>query len=376
MMRFATLIKNPADWMRGSGPHSDIVMTSRVRLARNLRGCPFPGWSQEKQRIDLLNMARPLVEALPEMKEGYSEDYATLSKIKKQVLVERHLISREHAARSTGCAVVVDRKQSVSIMINEEDHFRMQGIRPGLSLRQAFEAIDRVDTELEEQLPYAFDSNLGYLTACPTNLGTGMRASVMVHLPGLVLTDQIAQVMKAVTKIGLAVRGLYGEGTEALGNLFQISNQQTLGEKEQDIIQQIEKVVEGVLRSETNARAKLSEDHRTMLNDQVGRAYAILRHAHILNSKEALNLLSMLRLGADLDLIPECDRSILDMLLLEIQPAHLQMRAARELSPQERDVLRAEITRQRLQTVNGPINVSQLENSNPPDAPQPESNDE
>ncbi|MFZ4594070.1 MAG: protein arginine kinase [Verrucomicrobiaceae bacterium] len=376
MMRFATLIKNPADWMRGSGPHSDIVMTSRVRLARNLRGCPFPGWSQEKQRIDLLNMARPLVEALPEMKEGYSEDYATLSKIKKQVLVERHLISREHAARSTGCAVVVDRKQSVSIMINEEDHFRMQGIRPGLSLRQAFEAIDRVDTELEEQLPYAFDSNLGYLTACPTNLGTGMRASVMVHLPGLVLTDQIAQVMKAVTKIGLAVRGLYGEGTEALGNLFQISNQQTLGEKEQDIIQQIEKVVEGVLRSETNARAKLSEDHRTMLNDQVGRAYAILRHAHILNSKEALNLLSMLRLGADLDLIPECDRSILDMLLLEIQPAHLQMRAGRELSPQERDVLRAEITRQRLQTVNGPINVSQLENSNPPDAPQPESNDE
>jgi protein arginine kinase len=376
MMRFATLIKNPADWMRGSGPHSDIVMTSRVRLARNLRGCPFPGWSQEKQRIDLLNMARPLVEALPEMKEGYSEDYATLSKIKKQVLVERHLISREHAARSTGCAVVVDRKQSVSIMINEEDHFRMQGMRPGLSLRQAFEAIDRVDTELEEQLPYAFDSNLGYLTACPTNLGTGMRASVMVHLPGLVLTDQIAQVMKAVTKIGLAVRGLYGEGTEALGNLFQISNQQTLGEKEQDIIQQIEKVVEGILRSETNARSKLSEDHRTMLNDQVGRAYAILRHAHILNSKEALNLLSMLRLGADLDLIPECDRSILDMLLLEIQPAHLQMRAGRELSPQERDVLRAEITRQRLQTVNGPINVSQLENSNPPDAPQPESNDE
>lgn len=376
MMRFATLIKNPADWMRGSGPHSDVVMTSRVRLARNLRGYPFPGWSQEKQRIDLLNMARPLVEALPEMKEGYSEDYATLSKIKKQVLVERHLISREHAARSTGCAVVVDRKQSVSIMINEEDHFRMQGIRPGLSLREAFQAINRVDTELEEQLPYAFDTKLGYLTACPTNLGTGMRASVMVHLPGLVLTDQISQVMKAVTKIGLAVRGLYGEGTEALGNLFQISNQQTLGEKEEDIIQQIEKVVEGVLRSETNARAKLNEDHRIMLNDQVGRAYAILRYSHVLNSKEALNLLSMLRLGADLDLVPQCDRSVLDMLLLEIQPAHLQMRAGRELSPQERDVLRAEITRQRLQTIAGPANVTQLENPTPPEAPQQENNDE
>jgi len=324
MMRFTTLIKNPADWMRGSGPHSDIVMTSRVRLARNLRNYPFPGWSQEKQRQDLLQLARPFVEALPEMKDGYSEEYATLSKIKKQVLVERHLISREHAARSSGCAVVVDRRQSVSIMINEEDHFRMQGIRPGLSLRAAFEAIDRVDTELEEKLPYAFDSKLGYLTACPTNLGTGMRASVMVHLPGLVLTDQVSQVMKAVTKIGLAVRGLYGEGTEALGNLFQISNQKTLGEKESDIISEIETVVQGVLKSEEQARVRLREDHFTMLSDQVGRAYAILRHAHILNSKEALNLLSMLRLGADLDIVPQCDRSILDMLLLEIQPAHLQ----------------------------------------------------
>lgn len=376
MMRFTTLIKNPADWMRGSGPHSDIVMTSRVRLARNLRNYPFPGWSQEKQRQDLLQLARPFVEALPEMKDGYSEEYATLSKIKKQVLVERHLISREHAARSSGCAVVVDRKQSVSIMINEEDHFRMQGIRPGLSLRAAFEAIDRVDTELEEKLPYAFDSKLGYLTACPTNLGTGMRASVMVHLPGLVLTDQVSQVMKAVTKIGLAVRGLYGEGTEALGNLFQISNQKTLGEKETDIISEIETVVQGVLKSEEQARVRLREDHFTMLSDQVGRAYAILRHAHILNSKEALNLLSMLRLGADLDIVPQCDRSILDMLLLEIQPAHLQMRAGRELSPEDRDVLRAEITRQRLQSIGGPTNVSQIDSPTPTEGTQPEQNDE
>jgi len=376
MMRFTTLIKNPADWMRGSGPHSDIVMTSRVRLARNLRNYPFPGWSQEKQRQDLLQLARPFVEALPEMKDGYSEEYATLSKIKKQVLVERHLISREHAARSSGCAVVVDRKQSVSIMINEEDHFRMQGIRPGLSLRAAFEAIDRVDTELEEKLPYAFDSKLGYLTACPTNLGTGMRASVMVHLPGLVLTDQVSQVMKAVTKIGLAVRGLYGEGTEALGNLFQISNQKTLGEKESDIISEIETVVQGVLKSEEQARVRLREDHFTMLSDQVGRAYAILRHAHILNSKEALNLLSMLRLGADLDIVPQCDRSILDMLLLEIQPAHLQMRAGRELSPEDRDVLRAEITRQRLQSIGGPTNVSQIDSPPPTEGTQPEQNDE
>lgn len=375
-MRFSTLIKNPADWMRGSGPHSDIVMTSRVRLARNLRNHPFPGWSQEKQRLELLQLARPMVEALPEMKDGYSEEYGLMSKIKKQVLVERHLISREHAARSSGCAVVVDRKQSVSIMINEEDHFRMQGIRPGLALRAAFEGIDRVDTELEEQLPYAFDSKLGYLTACPTNLGTGMRASVMVHLPGLVLTDQVTQVMKAVTKIGLAVRGLYGEGTEALGNLFQISNQKTLGEKESDIISEIETVVQGVLKSEEQSRIRLREDHCTMLSDQVGRAYAILSHAHILNSKEALNLLSMLRLGADLDMVPQCDRGVLDMLLLEIQPAHLQLRAGRELSPDDRDVLRAEITRQRLQSISGPSNVSQFNSPTPTEGNQPEQNDE
>ena len=376
MMRFATLIKNPADWMRGSGPHSDVVMTSRVRLARNLRGYPFPGWSQEKQRTDMLGMARPVVESLPEMKDGYSEDYATLSKIKKQVLVERHIISREHAARSTGCAVVVDRKQSLSIMINEEDHFRMQGIRPGLALRSAFDLVDKVDSELEGQLPCAFDSRLGYLTACPTNLGTGMRASVMMHLPALVLTDQVSQVMKAVNKIGLAVRGLYGEGTEALGNLFQISNQHTLGEKEAEIIQQIERVIESVVRNEQNARLKLREDHHTMLQDQVGRAYAILKHAHILNSKEALNLLSMLRLGADMDIIADCDRSIIDLLLLEIQPAHLQLRAMRELSPEERDEMRAEITRRRLHSVNGPTNVSKMEQSPDSEGGKPDQNDE
>jgi protein arginine kinase len=357
MMRFSTLIKNPADWMKGSGPHSEVVMTSRVRLARNVRGFPFPGFSQEHQRLDMLAAARPVVESLPEMRDGYSVDYSELSKIRKQVLVERHLVSREHAARSTGCAVVVDRRQSISIMINEEDHFRIQGIRPGLNLRSAYDLVDRVDTEMEAGLPYAFDAKLGFLTACPTNLGTGMRASVMLHLPALVLTDQINPVIKAVGKIGLAVRGLYGEGTEALGNLFQISNQHTLGEAEPEIIANIEKVIEGVVRNEQTARAKLMEDHQTMLSDQVGRAYAILRYAHVLTSKEALNLLSMLRLGTDVDLITNCDRSLLDMLLLEIQPAHLQLTASRELSPEERDVTRADLTRARLAAITGPADA-------------------
>jgi protein arginine kinase len=188
-----------------------------------------------------------------------------------------------------------------------------------------------------------------------------MRASVMLHLPALVITDQINQVVKAVGKIGLAVRGLYGEGTEALGNLFQISNQHTLGESEAEIIAQIEKVIEGVVRSETTAREKLRADNPVSLRDQVGRAYAVLRHAYVLTSKEALNHLSMLRLGADVDLIPALDRGQIDMLLLEIQPAHLQLTAGRELSPDERDVMRAEITRRRLQSVEPPLNVNQFE---------------
>ena len=236
MMKFTTLMRNPADWMTGSGPHGDIVMTSRVRLARNLGSFPFPGWAKPDKRQMVLETIKPAVDGLPEMKSAFSTDLKELTSIQKRVLVERHLISREHAAKSSGSAAVMNRKQTLSIMINEEDHLRMQAIRPGLNLKAAYALIDKVDTALDESLEYAFDQNLGFLTACPTNLGTGMRASSMVHLPALVLSDQINQVIQAVNKIGLAVRGLYGEGTEALGNLFQVSNQNTLGEREEDII--------------------------------------------------------------------------------------------------------------------------------------------
>lgn len=373
-MRFSTLLKNPADWMQGHGLHSEVVMTSRIRLARNLRGWSFPGWSAEKQRVELMGEVRPIVSELPEMKEAFNEEYTNLAKVKKQVLVERHLISREHAARSTGCAVIIDRRQTLAIMVNEEDHLRMQGICAGLDLRTAHSLVNHADSQLESQLPYAFDQRLGYLTACPTNVGTGMRASVMLHLPALVLTDQIKQVMNAVGKIGLAVRGLYGEGTEALGNLFQVSNQHTLGETESELIARIEGVAEHIVQAEVNAREKLLNESPTQLHDQVGRAYATLRFAHILTSKEALNLVSLMRLGSDLDLITDCDRSILDMLLLEIQPAHLQLTARRDLSPEERDTRRAEITRNRLQSVSAPRNVS-MDSTDDTSTP-PESDDE
>lgn len=354
MMRFSTLLKKPAEWMRSAGPDHEIVMTSRIRLARNLVDHPFPGWARKEERLALMEEVKPVVEELGEMKDAFSEEMTNLSAIEKQVLVERHLVSREHAAKGPGCATVMNRKQTVSIMINEEDHLRMQSIQPGLQLLRAYRSLDQIDSELESRLAYAFDTRYGYLTACPTNLGTGMRASAMLHLPGLVLSEQINQTIQGANKIGLAVRGLYGEGTEALANLFQISNQTTLGRSEEDIIEHLDRVIRQIIENEQNARLKLLEDKPTMLQDQIGRAYAVLRHAHIIPSKEALNLLSLIRLGSDLGVFGEEDREVINVLLTEIQPAHLQIEAKRKLDAEERDVLRAEIIRRNLKGLTEP----------------------
>jgi len=354
MMRFSTLIKHPADWMTGGQGEHGAVLTSRIRLARNLRRHPFPGWAKRDERAAALELLRPAVESLPAMKDAFSNELGSLSSVQKQVLVERHLISREHAARGDGSAAVIERRQSFSIMLNEEDHLRMQSIRPGLQLSSAFQALSELDTQLESSLEYAFDNSLGYLTTCPTNLGTGLRASAMVHLPGLVLSDQIGQVLQAVNKIGLAVRGIYGEGTESLGHLYQISNQSTLGESEETIIRRLERVISQVAMHEQNAREKLLEEDPEMVADKIGRAYGVLRHAHIIDSKEALNHLSLLRLGGTLGYLKRDIVITCDSLLMDIQPAHLQLHSGRKLSPEERDSIRAEIVRSRLQSVESP----------------------
>ena len=354
MMQFKTILKNPAEWMMSSGPNGDIVISSRIRLARNLKKLSFPGWAVKEDRSQVLNEVKPVVESLSEMKNAFSSDLTELTAVKKQVLVERHLISRELAAKAIGSAAVMNRKQTLCVMVNEEDHLRMQSIKAGLSLSEAFKMIDKVDSKIEVGLDYAFDNKYGYLTACPTNLGTGMRASSMLHLPGLVLSDQINKVIQAVNKIGLAVRGLYGEGTEALGNLFQVSNQHTLGESEEEIIARLEKVIKQIIEHEENAREKLYDEDKTTLNDKIGRSYAILRYAHIISTKEALDLLSMLRLGVDLGYFSDDLRSLIDVLFMEIQPAHLQVYANRKLNVEERDCLRAEIMRDRLKNLPEP----------------------
>jgi protein arginine kinase len=224
----------------------------------------------------------------------------------------------------------------------------MQAMRAGLDLRATWASIDAMDSELEQHVGYAFSPRLGYLTACPTNLGTGMRASVMLHLPGLVLMNEINPIIKGMAKIGLAVRGLWGEGTEAIGNMFQISNQITLGEKEEAIIANIEQIVLEIIEHEKNARVRLQERRDTVVRDHVGRAYGILAHAHLLTSKEALDLLSGLRLGADVGILHGVDRRVIYELMLLSQPGHLQKMEKKNLKPKERDKYRAKLVRARL----------------------------
>ncbi len=360
-MRFSTLVKHPADWMTGKSKDNSVVITSRIRLARNLRDVPFPGWAMKEERKQIMETILPEISGLDEMKKGFSQELSSLESLEKQVLVERHLISREQAARGEGCAAVVNRKQSLSLMVNEEDHLRMQSICAGMHLREAYDLLDSIDRELETKLNYAYDGNLGYLTACPTNLGTGMRASAMLHLPALVITDQISQVLQAVGKIGLAVRGLFGEGTESLGDLFQISNQSTLGESEGAIIDRLERVINQVANHERNARLKMIEEDADILTNKIGRAYGLLKHAHLFDSKEAFTHISLIRLGADLGYFPEGTMQLCDSLMMEIQPAHLQLYAGKELEPEKRDLIRAEIIRDQLQNLDPPA-ISNIEN--------------
>ena len=361
-MELNTFLIPPAESARRKGPHDRIVMSSRVRLARNLKESAFPGWAKKPERIRVLEFIRPTIEALPEMKGAFSGTMDSLSTLDKQILVERHLISREHAAKSAGSGLVLTRDERLCFMINEEDHLRMQSLCPGLQIRQAWAAIDAADSALEKKLNYAFSPELGYLTACPTNLGTGIRVSAMLHLPGLVLAEQINPIIQSVNKLGLAVRGLYGEGTEALGNVFQVSNQMTLGESESAIVERLEKVLAQIIEHEENARATLLENKPKMVYNHIGRAYGILANAHSISSKETMNLLSLMRLGVDAGLFPGVDRSLVDELFILTQPAHLQRQHSEKLSAEERDLLRADMVRERLLTVSRPV-------ARPPAAP-------
>jgi protein arginine kinase len=333
----------------------NIVISTRVRLARNLEGHPFPGWAKKPDRVRVMEIIRPVVQNTEEMESGVSETMDSLSAIEKQVLVERHLISREHAAKNVGSGIVINKTGTLAVMINEEDHLRMQAITRGFKLQDIYHSIDQLDSKLSGKLPYAFSPKLGFLTACPTNVGTGMRASAMMHLPALVLLDHINKIVQAVNKLGLAVRGLYGEGTEALGNLFQISNQTTLGEKESDILERLSKVIAEIVKHEQNARLTLLEKSPRMVYDHVGRAYGFLTNAQTITSKETMNLLSMMSLGLDLGVFEDLTHEAVDQLFMDTQPAHLQRNHNNQkLLAEDRDGLRADFIRAKLANIKKP----------------------
>lgn len=361
-MDLSEFLITPHDTARRTGPADKIVISSRIRLARNLRGIPFPGWGKKPDRLKAAQEIRPAVESLPELQGCFSEAMDNLPSLDKQLLVERHLISREHAAKGAGSAMALNREETLCFMINEEDHIRMQALLPGLQLREVWDVINRVDSRLEKKLDFAFTHEWGYLTACPTNLGTGIRVSAMLHLPGLVHAEQINQIIQSVNKLGLAVRGLYGEGTEALGNIFQVSNQMTLGEGEEAIVERLSKVLAQIIEHEENARLRLLEKKPKILLNHIGRAFGALANAHIITSKETMNLLSLLKLGVDLGLFPGVERAIVDELFLITQPAHLQKQFTGKLGADERDLRRADMLRARLATIPRPLDAL-------PDAP-------
>jgi len=342
------LLNNTGEWIRCTGPVCDIVMSSRVRLARNLASYPFAHWASKKEQESILGISKESILSLKKLKGSLFVEIGKLDPIDKQFLVERHLMSKEHMIDSENKGLSVGQDEVVSIMINEEDHLRMQVMKSGFNLKEAWQIINDLDTDLGNSLDFAYSVDFGYLTACPTNTGTGMRASVMLHLPSLVMTKQIGKVLQAITKLSLTARGLYGEGTEASGNFFQISNQVSLGHKEEDIIDNIERIIKQIVDHEQSARETLLLQNKEALEDRIWRAYGTLKSAHIITSMETIDLLSLARLGVDLGVIKQADRALINELFVVTQPAHLQKLEKKKLSPNQRDVKRAEIIREKL----------------------------
>ncbi|MDP1852761.1 MAG: protein arginine kinase [Candidatus Omnitrophota bacterium] len=347
-MQLNDLLKQTTEWLKGTGPDSDIVISSRIRLARNLDKVPFPHWANKKQGERTMEIVLKAAGENEYLKKSIYLKLSELDNIDKQFLVERHLMSHEHALKSENKAVVISEEEIASIMVNEEDHLRIQVMKSGLDLSEANNIINNIDTSLSKGLPFAFSDELGYLTACPTNVGTGMRGSVMLHLPALVMTKQINKVLAAITKLSFATRGLYGEGTQAAGNFFQISNQVSLGQNEEEIIENIKAIIRQIVEQENMARSALMQNNRQILEDRIYRAFGILKSAYIINSAETIEMLSMLRLGQDLGIIKNIDRRLINELFILTQPAHLQKIEAKKLSAQERDVKRAALIRSRL----------------------------
>jgi protein arginine kinase len=338
-------------WMAGGGPDGDVLVSSRVRVARNLKGYAFPHLlelEKAEQVIYGVQLALEGQEVKGKIGELEITRMSELSPVERQILVEKHLISPNLLTEFQKKALALRDDEVISIMINEEDHLRIQCLLPGLQLENAWSLVNQMDDALEHTLDYAFSVDFGYLTACPTNVGTGMRASVMLHLPGLVMVDQVGAVLATISKLGFTVRGLYGEGTEALGNLFQLSNQVTLGHSEEEIINSLNSVARQVMTQEREARKALLQQRRDQLEDKVGRSYGLLKHAHIVSSEEAMRRLSDVRMGVDLQLITGPTTEQLTELMVMTRSSYLMHQREGKLNSLQLDILRAQTIRNKL----------------------------
>ena len=348
------LSREPAVFANRSIPHRPILLMSRIRLARNLEQFPFPGWSDSKRRLEVYEICKSAIERAPQFNPSIHFSIESLDRMERQFLVERHLISRELCEGVPGSGVTINDDQNVSIMINEEDHLRIQVMSPEHDFDQLWKLSDAIDNELEKGVDYAFREKFGYLTACPTNLGTGMRASAMMHLPALVMTKQMEKVIRAVNQLGIVARGIFGESSDPSGSVFQISNQQTLGESETEIIRRLSHVIDTIVEQENNSRIRLFEKEGNLVIDRIYRAYGILKYCNMLSSSEAMNLLSMLRFASDIGMLPSEVRPKVDQMMMNIQPSHLQFSYGGTLDSGKRDVLRAEKLRTILKEIVEP----------------------
>ena len=352
MWTFETMISETAGWLDASGPESDVVLSTRVRLARNLSDETFPCCSSDEEAEQVRERVLSAVSKCNYLRNALVLRMEDVNPVTRRVLVERHLISAAFAEDGAGRAMIAGERELVSGMINEEDHLRLQCIRSGLAPIDAWRLVERIDSELERNLHYAFCSDWGYLTACPTNVGTGIRVSVLTHLAGLSRTGRIAQVLKSISKLGLSVRGFYGEGSAAQGGFFQISNQTTLGQSEEDIANTVERVARQLVNLEREARSELKRTDEHHLEDEVWRARGVLANARMITSTEVMDKASSLRLGVALEIIDAPDLAALNRLLVVTQPGHLSRTRGEAPSARERDIARADLVRRNLAGLN------------------------
>ncbi len=354
MIPIDTMVRDLGAWLAGDGPDPDRILSTRVRLARNLAGMLFVGKALPDDLARSFDILLAAVADCPGLEGGTAQKIEELSLLDRQFLLERHLVSHDLTGDAAARGLILARDEGASILINDEDHARIQALEGGFRLEEAYDRALAIDDHLEKTLSFAWSEELGYLTACPTNVGTGMRASVLAHLPALVLTQRMKQILAGVSQVGLTVRGFYGEGTEVMGNFFQISNQVTLGEDEQETLTKLTRVIRQILDAEEKAQDSLLRQARPQLEDRLYRALGVLRYSRLLSSQEAIGVLSAVRFANTLGMGNVPPVSVLNELLIRCQPAHLQKATGREMTSEERNGTRARMMREALEALEGP----------------------